>query len=64
LFVSKYRTSVKHVGDTEVPLHIELIQVTTPHGIVPTVLVKHDNGIQYASVPLAHLPQDIQDMFS
>jgi hypothetical protein len=62
--MSKHRTSIKHVGDTEHTLRIELIQVTTPHGTVPTVRVKYDNGIQYASIPLAHLPQDIQEMFS
>ena len=62
--MSTYRTAVKRVGATDITLHIELVQITAPHGTVPTVLVKHDNGIQYASVPLAHLPQDIQDLFS
>ena len=62
--MSKYRTSVKRIGSTEIPLKIELIQVTTPHGTIPTVRVKRTNGVLYASVPLSQLPPDVQELFS
>lgn len=63
--MSKHRTAVKRVGDLEHTLNLELIQVTYPHGTVPTVRVRYaHNSILYAEVPLAHLPEDIQQLFT
>jgi hypothetical protein len=63
--MSKHRTAVKRVGDLEHELEIELIQCTYPHGTVPTVRVRYaHNHILYAVVPLAHLPEDIQQLFT
>ena len=58
------RTAVKQVGDLTFNMDIELIQVTHPHGTIPTVRIRFaHNSIVYAEVPLAHLPADIQEMF-
>lgn len=58
------RTSVQRVGDLTFQIDIELIQVTHPHGTIPTVRMRYaHNSIIYAEVPLAHLPADIQEMF-
>ena len=63
--MSKHRTAVKRVGNLEHELEIELIQCTYPHGTVPTVRVRYaHNKILYAEVPLAHLPEDIQQLFT
>jgi hypothetical protein len=63
--MGKHRTAVKRVGNLEHELDIELIQVTSPHGTVPTVRVRYaHNSMLYAEVPLAHLPEDIQQLFS
>lgn len=63
--MGKHRTATKRAGDLEHELNIELIQVTYPHGTVPTVLVRYaHNHILYAEVPLAHLPADIQQLFA
>jgi hypothetical protein len=53
------------VGDLTFQIDIELIQVTHPHGTIPTVRMRYaHNSIIYAEVPLAHLPADIQEMFN
>ena len=59
------RTAVKQVGNLTFNMDIELIQVTHPHGTIPTVRIRYaHNKILYAEVPLAHLPADIQQLFS
>lgn len=62
--MSRYRQGKRTVGGKTFDLDIELIELTTPHGVTPTVrMVYAHNGIEYASVPLAHLPEDIQALF-
>ena len=59
------RTSVKRTGSLEQPLKIDLVQVTSPRGTVPTVRIRYaHNSIVYAMVPLAQLPADVQALFS
>lgn len=63
--MSKFRTTTRTVGDKVFHLDCELIQITTPDGTVPTVRITYaHNGMLYASVPLAHLPEDIQGLFA
>lgn len=62
--MSRYRQGKRTVGNKTFDLDIELIELTTPHGVIPTVrMVYAHNGIQYASAPLADLPPDIQTLF-
>jgi hypothetical protein len=61
---SRYRVGTRRVGNTVEMLNIELVEITTPRGTVPKVIIRHaDSGYLYAEVPLSQLPEDIQKLF-
>ena len=62
---SKYRVGSRRVGTKDFRLNIELVEITTPRGVVPKVIIKYaESGILYAEVPLRELPEDIRRLFS